>query len=62
MRPKIYDDDVSGITVQVNHGVVQSWVYANEDDRREKMRQAHYFCDGYMCALGSPLKQVGMDN
>lgn len=58
-RPKITNDDASSITITVDGDVKQAWVYANREDEKEKMRHAHYWCDGFMCAAGAPLKQVG---
>lgn len=53
-RPEIKDDDEHTITASVNGEVKMSWTY-NDETRSEKMRQAHYWCDGYMCGAGAPL-------
>lgn len=58
-KPEIKDNDAETITVEVNGAVKQSWVYANDDDRRDKMRRAWSWCDGYACASGAPLQHSG---
>ena len=59
MMPKITDDDNATISVTVNDEIKMSWVYADDGDRQEKMRHAHYWCDGYMAGAGALLKHVG---
>ena len=59
MRPKIIDNGIETITVEVGESVKQSWVYSNEDDRRDKMRRAWSWCDGFACASGAPLQHSG---
>lgn len=49
-NPMIVDDDASMISVVFEDREVQAWFYADEPQRREKMRYAHYFCDGFICA------------
>jgi len=58
-RPKITDDDNATISVTVDDEIKMSWVYADDGDRQEKMRHAHYWCDGYMAGAGALLKHVG---
>ena len=58
-RPKIIDNDRETIAVEVDGEVKQSWVYANSDDRADKMRRAWSWCDGYACASGAPLQHLG---
>ena len=58
-RPTITDNDAETITVCVDGEDKMVWCYANDEDRREKMRHAHYWCDGYMAGQGAPLRQVG---
>lgn len=50
MRPKIYDDDMSQITITADGNPIMAWTYTKEDERVEKMRQAQYFCDGFQIA------------
>jgi len=61
MSPKIVDDNYCQIFIEVEGVKKQVWIYANADDQREKMRQAHYWCDGYACAMGKPLKKIGTE-
>lgn len=56
-RPKIEDNDAGKITVTVDGEIKQVWVYTNADDRKDKMRRAWAWCDGYACASGEPLRQ-----
>lgn len=53
-RPKIRDNDNETISVELDGKELMSWSYGNREDQREKMRHAHYFCDGFMCAMGAP--------
>lgn len=50
-RPKITDDDHCTISVTLGGKELQSWYYANDAERREKMRYAWYCCDGFLAAL-----------
>lgn len=52
-RPKIIDDDHSAISVMLDGEELQSWHYGDRAERREKMRHAHYFCDGFMAGQGA---------
>ena len=52
MRPEIKDNDETEISIELNGVKKQVWEYSNEQERREKMRQAHYWCDGFACASG----------
>jgi hypothetical protein len=51
-RPKIIDNDRDTISVTLDGQELQSWFYSNDADRHEKMRHAHYFCDGFMAGQG----------
>lgn len=54
-RPKIIDNDRDTISIMLDGVELQAWFY-NADDRadyREKMRHAHYFCDGFMAGQGA---------
>ena len=57
-RPKIIDNDRETISVHVDGKEMMSWVYATREDHREKMRHAHYWCDGFMCAAGALRKYL----
>jgi len=59
LKPKLIDDDKNTISVTLDGRELMSWVYANRDDRAEKMRHAWYFCDGFMAGQGSPRKPWG---
>lgn len=61
-RPKMVDNDKETITISVDGETKMSWFYANADDRREKMRCAYYWCDGFMAGTGADLKVVGQSN
>ena len=56
-RPKIVDDDCSEISVMLGGKELRAWFYADEADRREKMRAAWSFCDGFICAT----QEIGGD-
>ena len=60
LAPKIVDDDHATISISVDGEVTQSWVYSDDDDRRDKMRRAWCWCDGYCAAKGAELKRVGV--
>ena len=49
-NPKVVDDDHSEIRVEHDGREVQAWYYQSEQERREKMRFAWYFCDGWIAA------------
>jgi len=59
LTPKIIDDDCATISISVDGEVAQSWVYSDDNDRRDKMRRAWSWCDGYCAAKGAELKKVG---
>lgn len=52
-RPKVVDDDRNTISVLLGEQELQSWFYGDEPDRREKMRHAWYFCDGFLAGQGA---------
>lgn len=49
--PKVVDNDLDEITAVDEYGVeVRGWSYANEAERRIKIRMAREFCEGwYQC-------------
>lgn len=49
-RPKIVDDDHNCIQIMLGGRELQAWFYANETERKGKMRQAWSFCDGFLAA------------
>jgi len=52
-RPKIIDNDRDTISVMLGDQELQAWLYTDRADYREKMRHAHYFCDGFMAGQGA---------
>ena len=49
--PEIIDDDRSEIRAEYDGRQVQGWLYQNDAERREKMRHARSFCDGWLAAM-----------
>ena len=47
MIPRLTDDDRDTITVTIDGEQLQSWHYRNEEERRQKMRWARWFVEGY---------------
>ena len=48
--PHITDDDHGVITATVCGKEVRAWSYANDDERRLKMRMAHEYAEGWFQA------------
>lgn len=51
LKPKIVDNDHNIIRIELDGNLLQQWFYLDEDERREKMRNAWYFCDGFLAAI-----------
>lgn len=49
MKIKLKDDDEGNITVCTEDGqTLISWTYANEEERRGKMKHAQFFANGWL--------------
>lgn len=61
MTPTITDNDRDEITASLNGRQLRGWSYANDDQRRAKMRLAREFVEGWlMCAkMNAGAVQVG---
>jgi hypothetical protein len=46
--PRIADNDRDTITATMNGEPVRSWFYLTDDERREKIRRAHEFAEGWL--------------
>ena len=53
--PRITDDDHGVITATVCGKEVRAWSYANDDERRLKMRMAHEYAEGWFQARAATL-------
>lgn len=48
--PYVRDNDKDEITVTMHGRELRGWSYANDDERRQKMRQAREYVEGWMDA------------
>ena len=55
--PHITDDDHGVITATVCGKEVRAWSYANDDERRLKMRMAHEYAEGWFQARAAVATQ-----
>lgn len=46
-RAKVIDNDENEVRIEFNDKPIRSWEYRNDDERREKMKQAREFTEGF---------------
>lgn len=61
MTPTITDNDRDEITASLNGRQLRGWSYANDDQRRAKMRLAREFVEGWLLGTRAAKAEAAME-